>query len=50
MAQILFAAQIALRRLNGCVAQQELNLLQLAAAGVAQLGAGPAQVVRTDVL
>jgi hypothetical protein len=35
MAQILFAAEVALRRLDGCVAQQELDLLQLATAGVA---------------
>jgi hypothetical protein len=27
VSEILFAAEIAFRRLNGCVAQQELNLL-----------------------
>jgi len=35
MAQILFAPEVALRRLDRCVAQQELDLLQLAPAGVA---------------
>ena len=50
MAQILFAAEIALGRLDRCVAEQELNLLQLAPVGVAQLGTGPAQVVRCDML
>ena len=33
VSEILFAAEIAFRRLNGCVAQQELNLLQLTTAG-----------------
>ena len=32
------------------MAQQELNLLQLTTARVAQLGTGPAQVMRCDVL
>jgi hypothetical protein len=31
------------------MAEQELNLFQFAAAGVAQLGARPAQVMRGDV-
>jgi hypothetical protein len=35
MSEILFATEIAFRRLDGCMPQQELNLLQLAAAGVA---------------
>ena len=48
--QILFAAEIAFCRLDGCVTKQELNLLQFAAGGVAQLGASPPQVVRCDVL
>ena len=37
MSEILFAAEIAFRRLDGCMPQQELNLLQLATAAVAQL-------------
>jgi hypothetical protein len=47
--EILFAAEIAFRRLNGCMAQQELNLLQLASAAVAQLGARSPQVMRRDM-
>jgi hypothetical protein len=50
MSQILFAAEIAFRRLDGCMAQQELNLLQLATARVAQLRTGPPQVVRCNML
>ena len=50
MSEILFAAQIAFRCLDGCVSQQELNLLQLAAARVAQLGTGSPQVMWGDVL
>jgi hypothetical protein len=50
MSEILFAAQIAFRRLDGCVPQQELNLLQLATARVAQLRTGSPQVVRCDML
>src|ERR1700687_5659246 len=37
MSEILFAAQIAFRCLDGCMPQQELNLLQLATAAVAHL-------------
>jgi hypothetical protein len=43
--QILLAAQISLRGLDRDMAQQELNLFQFAAASVAQLGAGPTQVM-----
>lgn len=50
MSEILFAAQVAFRRLDGCMPQQELNLPQLAAARVAQLGAGSAQVMRHNML
>src|ERR1700686_921595 len=50
MSEILFAAQIAFRCLDGCVPQQELNLLQLAPARVAQLRAGSAQVMRCNML
>jgi hypothetical protein len=50
MSEILFAAEIAFRCLHGCMAQQELNLLQFAAARVAQLRAGSPQVMRCDML
>ena len=50
MAEILFAAELAFSSLNRGVAQQELNLLDLAAVCVAQLRAGPAQIIRRDVL
>ena len=50
MSEILFAAEIAFRRLHGYMPQQELNLLQLAPARVTQLGAGSAQVMRRNVL
>jgi hypothetical protein len=50
MSEILFAAEIAFRRLNGCMAQQELNLLQLATARVAQLRTGSPQVMRCNML
>jgi hypothetical protein len=50
MSEILFAAEIAFRRLDGCMPQQELDLLQLATARVAQLRTGPPQVVRCNVL
>jgi hypothetical protein len=50
VSEILFAAEIAFCRLNRCVAQQELNLLQFTAAIVAEFRAGPPQVVRCNVL
>jgi len=50
MSEILLAAKITLCRLNGGVAQQELNLLDLPAARMTQLRAGPAQVVWRNVL
>src|SRR5450755_5044737 len=50
MSEILFAAQIAFRRLDGCMPQQELNLLQLSTARVAQLRTGSPQVMRCDML
>jgi hypothetical protein len=40
MSEILLAAEIPLGCLHRCMAQQELNLLQLAAARVAQLRTG----------
>jgi hypothetical protein len=50
MSQILFAAEIAFRGLDGCMPQQELNLLQLATATVAQFRAGSPQVMRRNML
>ena len=50
MSEILFAAEIAFRRLDRCMPQQELNLLQLATAAVAQLRAGSPQVMRRNML
>ena len=50
MSEILFAAEIAFGRLDGCMPQQELNLLQLATVAVAQLRAGSPQVVRCNML
>ena len=50
MSQILFAAEIAFRSLDRCMTQQELNLLQLAAARVAQLRTGSPQVMRCNML
>ena len=50
MSEILFAAEIAFRCLDGCMPQQELNLLQLATTAVAQLRAGPPQIMRCDML
>jgi hypothetical protein len=49
MPEILFAAEITLGRLDGCMPQQELNLLQLATVAVAQLRAGSPQVVRCNM-
>jgi hypothetical protein len=42
MSEILFAAEIAFRRLDRCMAQQELNLLQFTTTVVTQLRACPA--------
>jgi hypothetical protein len=50
MSEILFAAEIAFRRLDRGMPQQELNLLQLATARVAQLRTGSAQVMRCNML
>src|SRR4029077_17047475 len=49
MSEILFAAQIAFRRLHGHMPQQELNLLQFSAVRVAQLRAGSPQVMRCNM-
>ena len=40
MSQVLLAAEVAFGCLHGSVAEQELNLLDFAAAGVTQLRAG----------
>lgn len=50
MPEILFAAEIMFCGLNRCMPEQELNLLQLTTAIVAQLRAGSPQVMRCDVL
>jgi len=50
MSEILFAAEIAFRRLDRCMSQQELNLLQLTPTAVAQLRTGSPQIVRCDML
>ena len=50
MPEILLATEIAFRRLHGGVAEQELNLFDFAAAGMAQLRARSAQVVRCNML
>jgi hypothetical protein len=50
MSEILFAAEIAFRRLPGYVPQQELNLLKLSAVRVAQLRTGSSQVMRCNML
>ena len=39
MPEILFAAEIAFRGLDGCMPEQELNLLQLSSTVMTQLGA-----------
>jgi hypothetical protein len=43
--QTLLATDVALRRLHGDVAKQELYLLQLSSGVVAEPGTGPSQVV-----
>jgi len=50
MSKILFAAQIAFRRLHRYMPQQELNLLQLSAVRVAQLRTGSPQIMRGNML
>ena len=45
-AQILFAADVTLCSLNGCVSKKKLDLFQFAARSVAQTGARPSQVMR----
>jgi hypothetical protein len=49
-AEILFASDVALSSLNGCVSKKKLDLFQLAASGVAQTGARPPQIMRGERL
>ena len=49
MIEFLLAAQVTLGRLNRCVAQQQLNLLQFSTRQVAQPGAGTTQIVRGEI-
>ena len=48
--ELLLASEIALRRLDGDVAEQELDLIQFAARQVAQTGASAPQVVRGELV
>jgi hypothetical protein len=48
--QSLLGAEIPLRRLDRAMPQQKLDLLQVAARLPAELGAGPAEVVGSEVL
>jgi hypothetical protein len=48
MKQILLRAEIPLGRLDGGMAQEQLDLLQFATGRPAQLRAGPSQVVWRD--
>jgi hypothetical protein len=48
MPEILFAAEIAFRGLDRCMPEQELNLLKLTAAVMAQLRTGSSQIMRRD--
>jgi len=50
VSQFLFASKTVLGRLNRCVPQQKLNLLELAASQVRQSCAGTAQVMRSEIL
>jgi hypothetical protein len=47
--QILARAQILLGNLNAGMSEQHLNLFEVAAAGAAELGAGPPQVARSNL-
>jgi hypothetical protein len=50
VSEILLATEITFRGLDGCMPQQELNLLQFAAAAVAQLRTGSPQVMWCNML
>lgn len=44
--ELLLALEVPLRRLDGDVPQEKLNLIQLSAGQMAQAGAGPSEIVR----
>jgi hypothetical protein len=46
----LLATQIAFRRLNGNMSQEELHLFQLSSCSVAQAGTGPTKIMRSQLL
>ena len=48
--ELLLASEVALRRLDGDVAEQELDLIQFATREVAETGAGAPQVVRRQLV
>jgi len=48
--EILFAAEIVFHGLDGCMSEQELNLLQLATAVVTQFRAVATEVMRGNVV
>jgi hypothetical protein len=48
--ELLLASEIALRRLDGNVAEQELDLVQFAARQVAQTRTGSSQIVRRQFI
>ena len=50
VAEILLTAKITFRGLHRCVAQQKLNLLDLAASVVAQFRTSSPQIMRGNVL
>lgn len=50
MSEFLLAAQVTLGRLNRCVAEQELDLLQFSTSQVAQPGASAPQIVWGKIL
>ena len=50
MSEILFATEIAFRRLDGCMPQQELNLFKLSSTVMTQLCTGPPQIVGCNML
>ncbi len=46
LVEVLLRAEVAFGGLDGSVAEQELDLLEFASDAAAELGAGPAQIVR----
>jgi hypothetical protein len=46
--QVLFRSQVSFRRLNGCVSEQHLDLLKLAASGTAKFGTRAPQIMGRD--